>query len=326
VGRQEELDRLPEKTLDGADVMVIDELAGLSTEDSGTVLTGLHAKFYIVEYGHQARVFVGSANATDAAYDGNVELLVELAGSRNKIGIETMVGAAAPFRTLLQPYERREAVPDDGDHALEDLLRDIATIPLTATVSGSYVEHVTSADPVPAVDGARITAQLYTRRGVAVTLTGGQPVDAQFGGLSLLAVTPFVVITADDGKGNRQKAIVLARLVGDPVDRLDQVLAHQIDTPEKFMRFLLLLLGIGGDLGAGAVAEAGGGAGAWLARSGSGVLELLMTALADRPEQLDDLGRLVDRLQATEQGRNLMPAGFAEMWATLTEARRTVLR
>jgi hypothetical protein len=92
------------------------------------------------------------------------------------------------------------------------------------------------------------------------------------------------------------------------------------------MRFLLLLLGIGGDLGAGAVAEAGGGAGAWLARSGSGVLELLMTALADRPEQLDDLGRLIDRLQATEQGRSLMPAGFAEMWATLTDARRTVLR
>jgi hypothetical protein len=324
VGRQEELDRLPDGVLDGMDVMVMDELAGLSTEDSGGLLTGLHAKIYIVDYGQQARVFLGSANATDAAYDGNVELLVELAGSRSRLGVDTMVGDAAPFKSYLEPYERREAVHDDADQALADLLCDIAAVPLTATVTGSYVEHVTSSDPMPSLDGVRVTAQLYTRRGVAVALTGGQPVDAQFGGLSLLDVTPFVVVTAEDVKGNRQKAIVLAQLVGDPADRLDHVLAHQIDTPEKFMRFLMLLLGLGGDLTTVAGTETGG-AGAWLARSGSGVLELLLAALADRPRQLDDLGRLIERLQTTEQGRRLMPAGFPELWATVAQARRRVL-
>ncbi|GAA0909931.1 phospholipase D family protein [Virgisporangium aurantiacum] len=325
VGRQEELDRLPDGALDGMDVMVMDELAGLSTEDGGDLLTGLHAKLYIVDYAQQARVFVGSANATDAAYGGNVELLVELAGSRNRLGIDTMVGDAAPFKTLLEPYERREPLDNDADQALTDLLRDIAAIPLTAAVSGSYVEHVTSSDPMPVLDGVRVTAQLYTRRGVALTLTGGQPVDAQFGGLPLLDVTPFVVITADDAKGNRQKTVVLARMIGDPADRLDHVLAHQIDTPEKFMRFLMLLLGLGDDPVAAMGAEKGGGAGMWLARSGSGVLELLLTALADRPAQIDDLGRLIERLQATEQGRSLMPPGFPELWATVKEARRRVL-
>ncbi|MEV6373567.1 phospholipase D family protein [Micromonospora musae] len=72
IGRQEELDRLPEGTLDGCAVLVLNDLAALDMEDeTGPArLTGLHAKAYVVEYGRRARVIVGSANATGAAFTG----------------------------------------------------------------------------------------------------------------------------------------------------------------------------------------------------------------------------------------------------------------
>jgi hypothetical protein len=49
-------------------------------ESAGHRLEGLHAKTYVADAGWRARVWTGSANATDAAFHGNVEFLVELGG------------------------------------------------------------------------------------------------------------------------------------------------------------------------------------------------------------------------------------------------------
>jgi hypothetical protein len=145
-------------------------------------------------------------------------------------------------------------------------------------------------------------------------------VDAAFGGLALVDITPFVVIIAEDSTG-REQTVVLASLIGDPAHRLDHVIAQQIDTPEKFLRFLLLMLGLGTEA-AGAVGGDAGGYGAWRA-SGTGVFELLLNALVDRPQQLDDLARLVTRIEASGEGERLLPPGFAGLWRVITQARDT---
>jgi hypothetical protein len=43
-------------------------------------LRGLHAKLFVSEFHHMARLWTGSANATNAAFGGNVEFLIELQG------------------------------------------------------------------------------------------------------------------------------------------------------------------------------------------------------------------------------------------------------
>ena len=68
------------------------------------LLAGLHAKTYVIERGHAARLILGSANATKAAFDGNIEFLVELVGTKSKLGIETFIGPDAPFRQMLADY------------------------------------------------------------------------------------------------------------------------------------------------------------------------------------------------------------------------------
>ena len=55
--------------------------------------------------------------------------------------------------------------------------------------------------------------------------------------------------------------------------------------------------------------------------SALGVLELVLRALAEKPEALDDLERLVDRLSRTSEGRSLLPPGFGELWAEVVRAR-----
>ncbi len=53
-----------------------------------------------------------------------------------------------------------------------------------------------------------------------------------------------------------------------------------------------------------------------------GILELLMSGLVDQPKQLDDLARLVERLSKTERGLQLLPTGFAQLWAVIDPVRR----
>jgi len=329
VGRQEELDRLPEATLEGSDVHVVSEMAGLPPEDASAsqgILTGLHAKLYIVEQGWNARLFIGSANATGAAFGGNTEFLVELAGRRKTLGVDTMIGADAAFRTILEPYQRQPSVERDEDKwRLENFLRDVASIALTATVQpgdDAYLLTVTGERDLPSIEGMGLLAELLTRRGEAVRLSPGTAMWEQFGPLPITDITPFVVLTAEDDGGRSQSTVVRASLIGDPSGRLDEILARQVDTPEKFLRFLALLLGLGSEA---ILPEGTGGAngkGSWTGVASPGILELLMSGLVDQPKQLDDLARLVERLSKTERGLQLLPTGFAELWAVIDPVRR----
>ena len=72
-------------------------------------LAGLHAKLFLFENGRQTRLYVGSANATGAAFHQNVEVLVELVGKTKDCGIASLLGSEADpmtrtLRSLLQEY------------------------------------------------------------------------------------------------------------------------------------------------------------------------------------------------------------------------------
>jgi HKD family nuclease len=76
-------------------------------------LRGLHTKLYVADCGWQARLWTGSANATEAAFTHNVEFLVELRGKRADIGIDNLLQQESPkgqqdkrvrLRDLLVPY------------------------------------------------------------------------------------------------------------------------------------------------------------------------------------------------------------------------------
>jgi hypothetical protein len=309
VSRAEDLDRLEPETLSRVDkTYVLDDAAALEQPDETQadrpdLLAGLHAKAYIVERGYDAHLFIGSANATRAAFDGNIEFLVELVGKKSRLGIETLTGDDAPFRKMLATYQatggEQPSTDDAADWKLEETLRSLARLAFSAVAQRSgerYTMHVTTRDPVRLDETITATAALLTCPGDTARLQ--EPADITFPGIEMVAVTPFLVLRVTDTRGESRATLVLAALTGDPPGRHDELMARQIDTPEKFLAELA-----GGDAGSGR----------WTAGQ-LGVFETLVRALGAAPSVLADIAPLVERLRGSEKGRQVLPEGFAELW------------
>ena len=101
-------------------------------------------------------------------------------------------------------------------------------------------------------------------------------------------------------------------------------MARQIDTPEKFLRLLALLIGFASGSG-GDFAATGFGPGSWSAGAGNGVLELLARALSETPESIDHLEPIVERLRRMPNGGVILPPGWDDVWLPVLAARRSML-
>lgn len=113
----EQHDRLPEHWFPHEASSVYSFRQELSLD--GAPLSGLHAKIWVADDGWDAHLWVGSANATEAAFTRNVEFLLQLSGPRSRMGIDTLLGDKG-LAPLISPYLRPL---QDTDEALLTLKR-----------------------------------------------------------------------------------------------------------------------------------------------------------------------------------------------------------
>lgn len=341
LSRTEELDKLEPETVERLDARVLDGLAALD-QTSGSRLGGqLHAKMYVVEQTRnwsKSHVFIGSPNATGAAFSVNTEFLVELRGHKRALGIDQFLGADGEFANVTDEWPNTggsEAEVDPIEEArreLDNALRRVASIPHTVEVRrGDPSARHTAAHSVrisarslynvdPDWD---VSVELLTLPMYSVQVATDRPVDLYLDEVATADLTPFVAIRIQTPADLRAACVVIADLQGAPTDRLDVILARQIDTPEKFLRFLYFLLSLGSRsaLARLPLQKAGSeGDGSVFGSSTAGVLEMVLSAIAKSPSALVDLDSLVTRLQSTEQGRRSLPDGFTEFWVVVREA------
>lgn len=342
VSRAEEMEKLSPEAAASIEGYVLDPLLGLEDEEASDGgleigrLRGLHAKAYVLEVDGQQkpRVLIGSANATDAAFGSNVEFLVEFTGPRKTFGIDAWLGADGdteppPFRRMLERYKPTGGAAADAQEIaqrkLENQLRRLGAIRhfarAQAAEDGTYDVQVRASDY--ALKGPyAATVRPLTRAGTDRTVSAGTPVDLSFLGLTKSEITAFVVITVRDVDAElTASCVVLAELEGDPTDRLDAVVAAQLDTPEKFMRFLYLLMNLG-DPTAIEASSAGKGDGGFFGElgSGTGALELILRGLAINPAVISDLDRVVSAIRERVGGDAALPEGLAAIWPAVLEA------
>jgi len=328
VSRPQQIDRLGTIGA-GLDLRVMSVMAELDEERAAGDLSGLHAKMVIVERGHRAHLFLGSANATYAAHTGNVEFVVEVIRGKKKYGIDAHLSEITGFGSLLEEYSQQTPLIDAQEELrfeLENLVRAIAALPWTVTAAAagddSYTLVIASGAALPAT-GARISLELVTLRGEAKSIAPIAVAEVTLTGVALPDITPFLLISVDKD-GARAATVVPGHLVNDPHDRLDAVLARQVDTPEKFLRFLLLVLGLSNEPGPAAGGGGDAGGATWTSTRGPALFELIARALADSPSVLEDLTAIVDSLSRTEKGLAVMPEGFLDLWSTVQEAQKLV--
>jgi hypothetical protein len=157
---------------------------------------GLHAKAYLIDAGWKSHLFTGSANATEAAFNGNVEILVELVGSKTKQGIDTLFKRENGKTCLADLLEESTPKPmaideeQEGIRATVDRTRDsLVALTLSADVVPAgehFTLRISSATTFPMFEpGVKVTCWPVTlARGKATELLAGSA-EAMFRALSL---------------------------------------------------------------------------------------------------------------------------------------------
>ncbi|MGI3785090.1 MAG: phospholipase D family protein, partial [Janthinobacterium lividum] len=327
VSRPEELDRLDGSTLVNVDARVLNEAAWLSEGGEDNQLTGLHAKAYVIEYDRRAWNILGSPNATRPGLAGdrgsNIEFAVTVEGSKKDFGVDRWL-SGDNLGHLLVAYDRQvPSASDETAAALESTLRSLAGVPFSARAvpdKESWSEHVWPEEPLHYPPTQHVGVELLTTRGRRQQLPSGSQEPVSFAALTIPEITPFLVLTVEQD-GQSVSACLRATLLDDVPDRLDHVLMGQVDTADKFLRWLLMLLA--DDPGAGFLVplDEDRSGGSWLMQAQQrGLFEAMVTSLAEHPEQLHLIERFVSKVLSSPGSRQVLPDGFVELWQVVRTA------
>jgi hypothetical protein len=355
VSRQGELDKLdPAQYRQFETCYILSPLASEEPTDEEAeaatpeTLSGLHAKLLIGEYGRQASVWIGSANATTAAIAGNIEFMVELQGTRSVLGIDQLlarVDGETSFADLLQHYTPPDApvLPDPAQEQLENLVREVVNAlarsnwSLTAEPAGPdqqahYRVLLRRTQDHPRVwnDPVSVSVWLVSLRkdGAGRALTSPYGGATDLGELSedaLTTLVAFEVVARSGGRECASEFVLNVPLTGGPADRREAVLRSLLRDKARVLRFLLFLLAsdiesIEGD--SDFFGSEVGGSGRLIAREDAPLLEALVRSLDREPAKLDTIESVITTLRANNESRDLLPHGFEDVWKAIWEARQ----
>ena len=343
-----------------AEEEVEEQADGESPDDDRMELVGLHAKLFLFENGREARLFAGSANATSAAFERNVEVLVELIGKTKNCGIDALLGTGddprlETLRSLLQEYRAPDTIPAadetkrDLERRADRLTRVLGSARLTVTVCDVDEERcwdlVLSGElpEIPAEAGVKVwPATLSAEEALRIRDSGEagngpagspDPADsiAAFRGLSFEALTAFFAFEVALREGRhevRKRFAVTAELKGVPKDRKERLTVAVLKDRRRVLQLLFLILrGEGADVSAFVRAARGGDKGSQGTFGGwdqGTLLEALLRSLSHNPRRIDDAARLIADLEKTPEGRDLLPEGLDEIWAPVWAARKAL--
>jgi hypothetical protein len=309
------------------------------TEEEAPTARGLHAKCYIAEEGWKAHLWTGSANATTAGFNGNVEFLVELVGSRAKLGIDSLFENAngkTSFGDMLEEFRESEepGLIDEDERVFAsavDKVRAALVGGIEANVvqdGAGYLLNVTSPRDITVPDATTVVCWPVTLgAGHARTLSSG-PISHSFP-VAFESITSFIafrVAQLPDHGGLEDTFVLNAPLTGAPADRRDRLLRAVIQDRERFVRYLLLLLANEGlELAEQMTIVDGASANGSNPRRTDeigGLLESLLRTLSREPERLDHVARLVDDLRTQPDATQLLPERFDEVWKPIWSTRQ----
>lgn len=326
----------------------------ITVEPSAAGLRGLHAKLYVADCGWNARLWTGSANATKAAFSANIEFLVELRGRRADIGIDALLQQESEkkqqdkrvrLRDILVPYRRPDVEQpiDEVEKRLERIIdqarRAVVDARMLARCDADSEQAVTfrvrvesskeasdgTGPSLPAdVECAIRPVSFAPDTAVRFAALRGQV--AAFRSLAFESLTAFFAVTVTATEKNRkltEEFVLKLPLLGAPADRESRLLLAMLSNRERLLRYLLMLLD-GPHLELqGEGNGKGQGWGEWnsFAAFGLPLLEPLLRTLAEDPNRLDHIERLVRDLEETEEGRQLLPAELVNLWAAIRSAR-----
>lgn len=351
VSRAEELDTLKPNFL--AKMSCVQVLSD-SAEDEDDIadahdMSGLHAKAFIYEKARETTLVLGSANATAAALvnkgrkSENVEILATLTGPGS-------FALPDSFKALLDTYEVRDDAPTtesakDPLRKAHDALCGLqlcqtfsdpvdGTVQISLTILNAHTFDPKTLDGV-GVRVAALGSQNQDGFDLAPLLCG-ETHDLSLADARIHALSKWVVVNLTSlplgplsGHGEKFHFCLGTNLRNAPEERLDAVWQSIFSSPEDFLAYLKLMLGLVFDPN-DSEGEPDAAGGAWrlmMPNTDGSILEPLLHALATDPGTLNDIDALLAKLTNPKSGESVVPADFEAFWASfrpfLSEKRRS---
>lgn len=345
--RREELRRLKPETLAGTNTfclsnLIVDGESISAGEDGGSdqLEQNLHAKLFIYKRPGRGNVwFVGSANATKAAFERNVEFLLELRSKGEAIRFESILDdLLGPERDLgvFEPFSPgAEPLDDDAEQALEQRVRRLEFDLLNSLA-------VVRAELVPSANTRNFDLLLTLRPGgepwtdLEVRLA---PFNSDLGTLALAPIgeTEFRFENINESNLSRflrfeilhdreplRAFLMKIDIAGMPPSRVAKIIKGIISDRDKFFEYLRFLLADGFDKEAGNGDDGGkrsgeNDSGIWDVKSP--IFEQLLIAAARRPGRLREIDGIIRQLtegEEQDQGR-VVPPEFLTLWAAFRD-------
>lgn len=300
---------------------------------------GLHAKLFVFDRrGNRTSMFTGSANATENAFRKNSEVLLRLDGPSHTVGVSHILQAQAPdqhgdvhpsLMSILVPHTWSEPVDDeqsDTEKEVADLRTALSAIAVRADVtalpvSDSAVEAVSRFTVVYSTTDSLDVPRGMTVQVRPITQTEwhryeGGPLATSFT-LPVHQLTRFLGVRIRMGD-TTASFVLAAEMHGAPEDRSDQLLSHLIESPERPVRYLIMLLS---DLPEDRFGNEATGALERYAGPGSDLrtvplLELMLRALVAAPDRLREVDRL---MSLVAKDSDLVDENLMNMWTSVSK-------
>lgn len=310
-----------------------------SSEAAG--LTGLHAKVFIADAGWKSHVWTGSANATSAAFDGNVEFLTELIGKKSVLGIDSTISErpdSQNLRSMLVDFipasepvmpdeniKRADALLDAARRAICDLQMVLRLQAIVGEGHG-FVSTIESSQTLILPSGVTMRCRpIMLPSADAKKVETGQSIAVHFGPHAPESISSFVSfeVTVNTGGIERTADFVLnLALIGAPADRKDRLLRDLLRDSKTLLRFLLLLLSDDPERlfeELRQMAKEPNGTGTGPAGDLLPLLEHMLRALHKCPDKLHQVHRLIEDLRKTPEGQSILPAELEQVWAPIRQ-------
>ncbi len=341
-GRREELRRLKKGTLDGITTfclssVIVDGESLSNSEDGDTdhLEQNLHAKLFIYKRKGRGNIwFIGSANATKAAFERNVEFLLELRGSSDAVQFGRILDdLLGPERDLnvFEPFTpNEEPLDDEAEKALEqkvrrlefELLNSLKVIRAELVQSENtrnYDLHLTL-QPGAGWDGLDVRLAPFNSDHDPKPLNSQEVTEFCFQNINESNLSRFLHFEILHKKEVQRAFLMKIDIAGMPAGRVSKIIKGIISDQDKFFEYLRFLLADdfdkeGGDdgKGSGKKGEADD-AGIW--DVASPIFEQLLITASRRPARLKEIDGIIRQLLDGEDQdeKAIVPQEFLTLW------------
>ena len=179
---------------DGSIVDLDEDAERRASQDPGRPLVRAACEGVRVRAGRAARrCSLAQPTPLERPSSSNVELLLELVGDADKIGIESLCGGTEDepgLRSLFATFQRSKDEPEDEDaepSRLDGIRRAIAVLDVTGRVEPSgdgWAVTYRTEEALPSTAAARVECWPLASSGNRREVAGGEPLEGAFRGYS----------------------------------------------------------------------------------------------------------------------------------------------